>query len=305
MTFAGVAFVALKVDTKNLSPTFQGTILGGAAGALVGCALFLILIEASHLIASQYDADGEAEVEATWRWGTMVLLGYISPMLVFLVQPGQIMNAFVEKDSKTETTAKSTELTTAGGEEVAVGTSDIKTKDDATVSRNNTATMVFAICLGDLMHNMSDGFALGVAYKLCPTTAWGLFGGIIWHEFCQEIADYVLLTSDAIGLSPKWALLWNFLAGTSVILGGMIAVAIDIENGPVGLILAFGGGTYLYLGCTEALPRAMELYKQLDSQDISAVKKHYAAVLGMFCFCCIAVALVLLDHEHCEGGHAH
>jgi len=43
----------------------------------------------------------------------------------------------------------------------------------------------------------------------------------------------VLLTHD-IGLSVTMALAWNFLAGTSVIIGGLIAVGVDISDESTG-----------------------------------------------------------------------
>ena len=49
----------------------------------------------------------------------------------------------------------------------------------------------------------------------------------------SQVGDFVLLTHD-IGLSVPMALAWNFLAGTSVIIGGLIAVGVDISDESTG-----------------------------------------------------------------------
>merc|ERR1712178_75847 len=102
---------------------------------------------------------------------------------------------------------------------------------------------------------------------------------------------------DAVGLKPIHALAINFLAGTSVIIGGIIATGVDVGNGPLGLLLAFGGGTYLYLGASETIPKALAMGNKMDNMTL---KKHYAIILGCFLLGAILVGLILLNHEHCS-----
>ena len=49
-----------------------------------------------------------------------------------------------------------------------------------------------------------------------------------------------------------------------------------------GALLAFGGGTYLYLATSEALPRALGYSAKLEDKSGGALKQHYAAVLASF-----------------------
>jgi len=109
----------------------------------------------------------------------------------------------------------------------------------------------------------------------------------------------------------KWkALAINFIAGISVILGGMIATAMDVENPTLGILLAIGGGTYLYLGFSETIPKALELPA---GKPVEEIRSHYAIVFGCFLFGAIIIALILFGHEHCSeggdeeggGGHHH
>lgn len=173
---------------------------------------------------------------------------------------------------------------------------------------NALATTLFSVCIGDFAHNLVDGFAIGFAFKMCDhSLAWGILAATMYHEIAQEIGDFCLLTHD-VGLSVKMALFWNFMAGTSVIIGGVIITGVDISDEVTGLLLAFGGGTYLYLATSEALPRALGYSAKLEDKSGGAIKQHYAAVLASFILGAVLIGLVLIKHEHCVpggGAHAH
>ena len=198
-----------------------------------------------------------------------------------------------------------------GGEGGAAAlTSEGTNNGDDMFSKNKGATTLLAICAGDFFHNLTDGFAIGIAFKVadCHEMAWGLVGATIYHELAQEVSDYIMLTSDEVGLSIVQALTWNFLSGTSVIIGGLIATGIDPSNGALGIILAYGGGTYVYLAASEVLPWGIALYSKLDlgGDPSAAAKKLYAQILAGFMFGSIVIGLILLGHEHCApGGHDH
>jgi len=147
------------------------------------------------------------------------------------------------------------------------------------------------ILIGDFMHNLVDGFFIGGAFMGCGTTfGWTVAVGTISHELAQELSDYVVLTGPVCKLHPAVALLLNFLSGTSVLLGVICALSMDIEQSDIGLLLAFGGGTYLYIAFIECMPRV------LTAKVTVAVR---AAAIAMFIFGTIVIGLVLLDHEHC------
>ena len=68
------------------------------------------------------------------------------------------------------------------------------------------------------------------------------------------------------------------------------------------MMLAYGGGAIVYVACTELFPRGES--SKLES-DPHAIHKRAFGILA-FIIGTIAVSLVLLDHEHREGGgHSH
>jgi len=117
----------------------------------------------------------------------------------------------------------------------------------------------------------------------------------LFHSPCaqlsQELADYVMFTSAPVNLSPCRALSLNFLVGLSCVWGGLIVTLMDISNGALGLILAFGVGSFLYLGASVSLPAAL---------GIEPTNARTGVVLLAFAVGAVAIGLILLNHNHCE-----
>lgn len=276
VTLMGVIFLvpALSKAAQDYAGEFECVTSGFAAGAISACAFFLLLFESTHLISD----DHAEEVDQIWRWGTMILAGATFPSVLHL-----ILEFILKKpDDETETEEK--------------------------VSQAAGARIISGILLGDFVHNLCDGFFIGAAFAGCGTTfGWTVAWGTVAHEIAQEISDYVVLTGKDCKLRPPVALGLNFLSGTGVLLGTIIVLSTDVGNGDIGLLLAFGGGVYLYIAFVECMPKLM-------SAKVSVLVR----LLGIFVFMlgATAIGLVLLDHEHCvppspdgaepaPGGHHH
>lgn len=231
VTFAGVALVGLGIlaPGKNVSDRFQAILMAFASGALISCAVFLILIESSHYVASEWN---EAEVDATWRWGVAVICGFLSPLVIFIIEPRKFGCSGAHHGHVQPAEASTAET----GEKEAVATGEAIAVE---AFENRSGATILAVCGGDFAHNITDGFAIGVAFKLCDSSmGWGIFAATVYHEIAQEIADFAILTSPECGLSVMQALVFNFVAGTSVILGGLITTAMDVDNGTLGLMVS-------------------------------------------------------------------
>ena len=300
-SLSGVAVLGAAFFTTTTSPRAQGALQGFAAGALLAAAFFLMLIEASHLVSEQWSGD---EVDATWRWGAAVLGGFATPLLFSaLFDPSRCFPGKGGGDAE-----KEVEMPEVVGSPLGVSpaNSDEITAVSKAAESSASANTVMAVCIGDFAHNITDGFAIGIAFKLCSRSlAMGLVAATLYHEVAQEISDFVILTSAEVGLSTLSALAVNFLVGTSCILGGILATGIELDDGALGLVLAFGGGTYLYLGAAECLPRAFAQSKKIAASDFAEIKQHRAVVFVAFLIGTVSIGLILLDHEHCEADDAH
>jgi zinc transporter ZupT len=278
VTFAGILFAIPGVSAalKKADPDFvYAGFASFAAGAILSCAFFLLLFESTHLIASGW----EEETEQIWRWGTMILLGLILPVIV------EATVGHIKPDEKTPTKEV---------DEKEFDEEGSKPSGDKNFSQKTR--LIFAICFGDFMHNLCDGFFVGAAFSNCSESlAWGITVATVLHEFPQELADYLILTGPQVGLSTMTALAINFATGLSVILGAIIVLANDVASSTTGLLLAFGGGIYLQIGCVECMPKMV-------NPSLSPTRK--LVCIAAFIFGSVLIGLVLLDHEHCiaEGG---
>lgn len=285
VTFSGLVFSVPFISRalKKADPVFvYAGFASFAAGAILSCAFFLLLFESTHLIATGWDE----ETDHIWRWGTMILLGLILPVIVEALV-GQIKPDESESD------------TDKADVETAKNFNDEEGKQESPFAArrfSEKARLIFAICFGDFMHNLCDGFFVGAAFAECSSSmAWGIAIATILHELPQELSDYLILTGPQVGLSTLSALVINFVTGLSVILGAVIVLAMDVSSSATGLLLAFGGGIYLQIGCVECMPKMV-------NPALTPARK--VACLFWFVIGAVLIGLVLLDHEHCiaEGG---
>ncbi|EOD11236.1 hypothetical protein EMIHUDRAFT_120394 [Emiliania huxleyi CCMP1516] len=278
-TLMGVVFLApvfAKLQSEHESLV---TVLASAfaAGALLAAAFYLMLYEATHLIAI---TDDRTEAEASAWWGSATLLGFVSPFLL------ESTISFIVGKAKPEE-RKDPEAA----------------NESPTPSRSRKVRVLSGVLLGDFLHNLVDGFFIGAAFANCDTSmAWTITAATVYHELAQEISDYLVLTNKDQGdLKPFMALGLNFLSGMSVLFGVCIVLSAEPSNFSTGCLLAYGAGVYLQIAATECMPRVHEFATTLNLR----LSGFLLFVIGA-----TAIGLVLLDHEHCGGegggdGHGH
>jgi len=146
------------------------------------------------------------------------------------------------------------------------------------------------ILIGDFFHNFSDGLFIAAAFKSCSQTlAIGIMLVTLAHEIPQELADFVILTQYA-GLSVSKALLFNFISGLSVLFGGIIFLVSNASAEATGIVLAMGGGVYIYAAACEALPRMEHSLKVRWDRLLML----FSIILGS-----VPIGFILIDHKHC------
>jgi len=274
-TLLGVVFLGMYVLSyvKAHYAFVQAALSSFSGGAIFSFTVYLILVEASHYIAVGHP--GEDEVEVTWRYGTVVLAGYLIAWFC------EIVFSMFTSDEDAPTAKPESKMDPengAKGDELDEPRADIRKRT------------LFAVLVGDGMHNLVDGFFIGIAFSYCSSSkGWKIAAVTIAHELAQELADYLIFTINA-GMKPALALGLNFLSGTTVILGTIIAVAGDPSQEATGLLLAFGGGAYLHV--------AQECMVRVFQATLTKPQKWVTFLL--FIIGAVAIGLILLDHEHCS-----
>jgi UTP--glucose-1-phosphate uridylyltransferase len=300
MTLVGVVMVVpvVKRVAAARATVVEGVLSAFAAGALLACAFFLLLFEATHLVAEGWDA----EVDVLWRWGAMVLVGFALPAFIDGV------HAFIEEAKSPKSASAITEDTagnaSSAGEAVAAADGEPRGEDGGSTlaaQGRSRARLIGAGLIGACVHTLCDGCGIGAAFKGCGTSfGWKVAMATVLHEIPQELADYAVLTGSEVGMRPASALLVNFLSGLSVMLGVLVINLSEVSNSAVGLLLAFGGGVYLYIAAVECMAKVLRL--RLPA-------RINLGCLLAFTVGAILIGLILLDHEHCipedGSGHAH
>lgn len=199
----------------------------------------------------------------------------------------------------------------------AVGGVDIKEQKDQMyksssfmdyfpVFHRDSVRVVSGILVGDFFHNFCDGVFIGAAMQSCSTTfGWTVAATTIYHEFTQELGDFLALT-QGLKWSSRAAILWNLCSGISVILGGITVAGSNVSDYSVGMLLAFGAGNYIYVGSVELMSAIKD--ESVEDKEFQGVHWHrfYTRMAGILCFivAAVGVGLVLLDHTHCSSGES-
>lgn len=300
VTLSGVLFFTKSCSKEGLTKKPEATIRNTfakfaipsfAAGALFATTLFLILPESfSHVQVGLAKGggnggeEGEIPVDVTWRVGMCILIGFLVPAVldIFTGRHDHDQNGLVRVHQREGEN-------NADDEEALV---ENEQEEQNAIDWGLAGSLI----IGDFLHNFGDGIFIGAAFYGCSKSlAWTIVGVTVYHEVAQEISDLLLLTRFA-GFSLLQAICVNFLSGTSVILGGLIVLAIDVGDVALGVIFAISSGVYLQIALTECSPRA--------NANMSTTKERLLGIL-MFTIGVVPIGLTLLNHNHCEAGHDH
>jgi zinc and cadmium transporter len=157
-------------------------------------------------------------------------------------------------------------------------------------------TFGYISLIADGFHNFTDGILIGAAWLVSPEIGVATTLAILLHEVPQEISDYAILIHA--GFSKKKALLVNFMAALSAILGTILALLIGGRiEGFSFYILAFAAGGFVYLACSDLIP---ELHKKNTTK--SSIAQLGGITAGIVLMYLISVAG---HHHHGHDHHGH
>jgi zinc transporter ZupT len=265
--------------------TLYSVLYSLSSGALLGCAVFLLLGEGLHLASV-----GKGEVDGVWTWGVAILFGWIFCVVIHQVChvlfPREHQAPCIEIEAKGPGVSAEVTAWQANEEGKSDGGELSEIKVDAAVA----APVIF----GDFWHNLVDGMIVGFSAKTCGgSMTWTIVAVTILHEVPQELADFVILVTKA-NMKWYWAALLNFASGLSTVLGAVLAYETEMSVNFQGLGLAFGGGVYMYVAMTELAPNILA----------KASAQEYAMRIAAFALGAASIGLVLLGHEHCSAPSA-
>lgn len=85
-------------------------------------------------------------------------------------------------------------------------------------ARKPMAAVAFMVVLGDGLHNITDGLAIGAAFAVDPVTGLATSFAILCHELPHELGDFALLLQT--GVSIRRAIFLNIVSSILSFVGG-------------------------------------------------------------------------------------
>ncbi|CAI8010001.1 Zinc transporter ZIP10, partial [Geodia barretti] len=136
--------------------------------------------------------------------------------------------------------------------------------------------LAWVIIIGDGMHNLTDGLAVGVAISQSLGLGLSTAMAILFHEIPHELSDYAILLHT--GMSWYKALFLNFASALTSVLGFFVGVAIgtDSEESEEWL-LAVIAGQFLYIALVDLLPELLHS----KEEGLQKVLQVIMSVLGL------------------------
>ncbi|XP_035893988.1 metal cation symporter ZIP14 [Anopheles stephensi] len=119
--------------------------------------------------------------------------------------------------------------------------------------RKPMAAVAFMVILGDGLHNITDGLAIGAAFAVDPVTGLATSFAILCHELPHELGDFALLLQT--GVSIRRAIFLNIVSSVLSFVGMALGLLLTgLHESVVSWIYAGTAGTFLYIALSDLVP---------------------------------------------------
>ena len=120
------------------------------------------------------------------------------------------------------------------------------------VDRQNSRQRLL-IVIGDLLHNMIDGVAIGAAFIVSVPTGIITAIAVSTHEIPKELGTFALLLAK--GWKDKTVILANVATAVGTVISAILVYSIAQDvNGIVGPALAITSGFFIYVAASDIIP---------------------------------------------------
>lgn len=161
--------------------------------------------------------------------------------------------------------------------------------------KGHNGTPAPLVVVGDSIHNLLDGIAIGAAFLIDVPTGIVTSIAVAAHEIPQEIGDFGLLLK--FGYPRKKVLIINAISALMSTVGALVTFWLGSRAElPIGVLLAVTAGMFIYIAASDLIPTIHEESKHQVG--------HMAAILLLFGVLVIGVTTTLA-HEYIDSGYSH
>ncbi|XP_062561363.1 zinc transporter ZIP10 [Armigeres subalbatus] len=158
--------------------------------------------------------------------------------------------------------------------------------------------VAFMVILGDGLHNITDGLAIGAAFAADPVTGMATSFAILCHELPHELGDFALLLQT--GVSIRRAMFLNVVSSVLSFLGMLIGLLVTgLHESVVRWIYAGTAGTFLYIALADLIPELnRDLRETIPSdQRCKKLRAIWSQICGIFLGGMIML-VIALNEDH-------
>jgi zinc and cadmium transporter len=150
------------------------------------------------------------------------------------------------------------------------------------------------VLLADALHNVGDGVLIVASFAVDFYVGVAATIGILIHEFVQEISEFFVLKEA--GYSTRDALVRNFLASSTILIGVVIALYLASAEEIALLFAGLAAGGFLAVILRDIIPHTMHSIRSHGGGGI-----HLAALVAGIALM-VGIQLALPHQEHEEPG---
>uniref|UniRef100_A0A2I4BA48 Zinc transporter ZIP4 n=1 Tax=Austrofundulus limnaeus TaxID=52670 RepID=A0A2I4BA48_AUSLI len=129
---------------------------------------------------------------------------------------------------------------------------ELKEQSELTSRTRQQRLLPYMITIGDGIHNLADGLAMGAAFSMSWKSGLATSLAVLCHELPHELGDFAILLHS--GLSVRRALLLNVGSALTSFIGLYIALSVATDLATQQWIAAVATGLFLYVGMADMLP---------------------------------------------------
>ncbi|KAK9510756.1 hypothetical protein O3M35_005477 [Rhynocoris fuscipes] len=258
-----VGVLLVPIIEKNLFQRVLSLLAALAVGTLSGDALLHLL---PHALMG---AKEEGEIVLLSSATFITLLGF------FTIEAAIHGKSHAGKEEKVEET---------NYKPVASVSTEID-KTDKTVDTSVTA-VAWLVITGDGLHNLTDGIAIGAAFRQDTITGLATALAILTHELPHELGDFAVLLKG--GMSVKRAVYYNLVSSVLSLLGVVAGLLLGSYGKAALWVYAITAGSFLYISLATLVP---EMHKYAHS-----VPNTLLQLFGMFIGGGIMFLIAMYEH---------
>ncbi|XP_046745671.1 zinc transporter ZIP10 [Diprion similis] len=285
---SSVGLLAVTMVKLTRRPSFLHFLVALAVGTLSGDALLHLL---PHALLSE-DMDHETAALRCSATFLAVVLFYALEATLFLVRLPNLRKKAAPGDERDV----SFELGATSAVNKSVEEADSMLTQHGHshgLPEGKSSSLVFLVLVGDGLHNMADGLAIGASFASDPVAGLATTIAVFCHELPHELGDFAVLINA--GMSVRRALMYNLLSSALSFVGAAVGVCLGEIGNASHWIYAVTAGSFMYIALANLVPEMMRFVKTDAKAHGILIQLSGIAVGGML------MLLIALHEEKLMG----